>query len=153
MVHYPDLAPAATVILAKLAYIKVVQQSNHAGQYFLASTLTSPLARCFSTACQSFPQPGKCLHCPDLHSDLAPAAAVILCTSVYKVVQCLHLSKCLPCRLKPSVQTSITAAPCTLGRPSVTSIPIALPVICFISLQEPCHAALPAASLSRAIRY
>ena len=152
MVHYLDLVPAAAVILDTLAYSKVVQQNNHAGQYFLVSTLTSPLARRFSTAHQSFPQLGKCLHCPDLHFGLAPAAAVILHTSAYKVVQHLHTSKCLPCHLKPSVQASITTALCTPTRPSVTNIPLALPVICFISLQEPCHAALPAASLSRAIR-
>ena len=149
----PRFGPAATVILAKLAYSKVVQQSNHTRQYFSATTLTSCLTRCFNTAHRSFPQLGKCLHCPDLHSDLAPAAAVILRTSAYKVVQHLHPYKHLPCHLKASVQASITTAPCTPSRPSVTSIPIALPVICFISLQAPCHAALPAASLSRAITY
>ena len=130
-----------------------MQQSNHTGQYFPASTLTSPLARHFSTAHRSFPQSGKCLHCPDLHSGLAQTAVVIPHTLAYKVVQCLHPSKHLPCHLKPSLQASITAAPRTPGRPSVISIPVPLPVICFIPLQEPCHAALPAASLSRAIKY
>ena len=68
-------------------------------------------------------------------------------------MQCLHPFKHLPGHISSSQQARVISALSTRCRPAIASAPLPLPVTCFFILQEPCRAALPAASLYKVIRY